>query len=310
MRVHLRRHMSTTAATSRSPVLVATDLTEHAEPALVHARALASAVNAPLHVMHVVPDVLRHHPLVPSRDENDATLALELSKQAADLVTQQVGRALRIGVDAYRVRVELGDAEDEIARVAEEEHAQIVVVGAKPRHGTERVLGHVAERVVRYAHTSVVVARSAQPIRTVLVTTDFTEGATPALRFARTLVETTGAEATLLHVMQLPAARGLVSALSALGNPWMPPPAQTIERLESLGLAMLESLAQQHHLQRVEQIEGDPGSGIMNRAEALGADLIVMGSHGRTGLRRLVLGSVAEAVIRSSTRSVMVARPA
>lgn len=294
---------------SRPPVLVATDLTEHAETALIRGRRIADAVGAPFIVMHVVPDVLRHHPLVPSRDANDAVLALDLSKRAAELVTQQVSRTLRVSADVYRVKVELGDAEDEIVRVAEEERAQLIVVGAKPRHGTERILGHVAERVVRYAHTSVLVARTGEHTRTILVATDFTEGSIPGLELASSLVETLGASVTLLHVMQLPSVTPLVSMTSALGSPWMPPPKQAVEQLEELGLMTLGSLAQQYHFQHIEQVEGEPADVVMRRAEQIGAEMIVMGSHGRTGLRRLVLGSVAEKVIRTSALSVTVARP-
>lgn len=292
----------------RPPVLIATDLTEDAEIALMRGRAIAHAVGAPWVVVHVVPDVLRHHPLVPSRDENDAILALDLAKQTAELVTQQVSRVLRVSADHYRVRIELGDAEDEIVRVAEEERAQLIVVGAKPRHGRDPVLGHVAERVVRYGHAPVLVARAGEHTRRLLLATDFTEGALPALELAARLVDRAGANVTLIHVMPWPKSTALVPASSAFGSPWMPPSTPAIEQLEALGLAMLESLAEQYHFHSFEQLEGDPAEGIIRRADEIAADTIVMGSHGRTGLQRLVLGSVAERVIRESTRSVLVVR--
>jgi nucleotide-binding universal stress UspA family protein len=302
------------ADATRSPVITATDLTEHSEPALVRGRAIADAVGAPFVVVHVVPDVMRHHPLAPARDDNDAVLSLELSKRAAELVTEQVSRVLRISADTYRVIVELGEAEDEIVRIAEEQGALLLAVGARPRREDERILslglGHVGERVVRYSHTSVLVARAHRGAHTrkLLVATDFTEGSVPALRFAAALVEAMRVEATLIHVMELPRATPLVSMTSALGSPWMPPPKPALEQLESLGLTMLESLAQQYRFAHFEQVEGNPAEVLVNRAEESHAETVVMGSHGRTGLRRLVLGSVAEQVIRSATRSVLVAR--
>lgn len=303
---------ATTSDAVRSRVLIATDLTEHAEPALLRGRKLAEALSAPFVVMHVVPDVLRHHPLVPGRGPSDAVLTVDLERRAADLVTEQVGRALRVSADDYLVRIEVGDAEDEIFRVAEEENALLTAVGAKPRHGTERILGHVAERVVRYAHGSVLVARPGRHTNRVLVATDFAEGARAALGFARLLVEKTNAEATLVHVMQplSGASPPLVALGSALGSPWAPPPKDVLDRLGALGLTMLESLAKEYGLQHFEQLEGDPKHVLVRRAEELEADTIVMGSHGRTGLSRLVLGSVAEFVVRSSALSVLVARPA
>jgi nucleotide-binding universal stress UspA family protein len=287
---------------------VATDLTEHAEAALVRAGEVARALGAPLVVIHVIPDVLRHHPLAPTRGENDAVLSIELEKKAAELVTEQVSRTLRVAADDYVVRIAIGDAEDEIVRVGEEARARLITVGARPRHGAERMLGHVAERVVRYAHTSVMVARAGKQTRRAVVATVLTEGSLPALRFARFLVEKTGVDATLVHVMQLPRTTPLAPALSALGSPWVPPSREAVEGLEQLGLTMLASLTEEYGFAGFEQLEGDPAEVLVARARALDADLLVMGSHGRTGLERLVLGSVAEKVIRTSALSVVVVR--
>jgi nucleotide-binding universal stress UspA family protein len=294
---------------SRSPVVIATDLTEHAVPALIRGRAHAEAAGVPFIVIHVIPDVLHHHPLAPSLRENDAMLAVDLTKKAADLVTEQVGRVLRVPADDYRVVIEIGDAEDAIVRLAEEQHASLVAVGAKPRHGVERVLGHVAERVVRYAHTSVLIARPGAQNRKILIATDLTETALPALRIGAMLVEKVGVDATLLHVVQRSRSSSLVPVLSVLGSPWMPPPQPVFEQLEALGRKTLEGLARQYGFAHTEQVDGDPGQAIAERADAIDAEMIVMASHGRTGLRRLVLGSTAEKVIRMSTRSVLVTRP-
>ena len=213
-----------------SRVLIATDLTEHAEPALVRGRAHAEAIGADWVVCHVVPDVLRHHPLAPTPSENDLSLVSNLTKRAAELVTDQVGRVLRVSPDDYRVVIETGRAEDEIVRAAEAEGASLIVIGGKPRAGTERVLGHVAERVVRYSHTSVLVARPCIPTGKVLVATDFTESSLPSVRFGAMLVAKAGVDATLLHVMQRPSIE-LAQLAVAFGSPTMPPTKETIDQL-------------------------------------------------------------------------------
>lgn len=292
-----------------APVLVATDLTEHSEPALVRGRAHADAIGAEWIVCHVIPDVLRHHPLAPTPGQNDVALAGELTKKAADLVTEQVGRVLRVSTDRYRVAIAIGRAEDEIVRLAEAEGAGLVVVGGKPRRGSERYLGHVAERVVRYVHSSVLVARPSVPTGAILVATDFTDGATPAVRFGAMLVDKVAARATLLHVLHIRSAASAVASLAAaFGSPWVPPSQGAIDQLEGLGQAMLEDLAKEHRFSRVEQIAGDPAELIVERASAIGAEMILMGSRGRTGLARLVLGSTAEKVIRTSDASVLIVR--
>jgi nucleotide-binding universal stress UspA family protein len=282
-------------------------LTEASEPALVRARDHAAAVGASLVVCHIIPDVLRWHPLLPNAAESDTAASAALTKRAADLVSDQVGRVLKMRADDYTVEIETGDAEDEIVRISEEQEAELVVVGAKPRTGVQRVLGHVAERVVRYAHTSVLVARDAPRTKKILVATDFSDRALPALKMAERIVKAAGVDATLLHVMQLPS-----SVRAGLGGPlgasWAPPTSAAIEGLESLGRTTLEGLAKQYGFARSEQIDGEPAEKIVARAEALSCEMILLGCHGRTGLARLVLGSTAERVVRDSSCSVLVVR--
>jgi nucleotide-binding universal stress UspA family protein len=293
----------------RSPVVIATDLTEDSNAALVRGRGVAEAMGTPLVVCHVIPDVLRHHPLAPTRDENDLLLGADLTKRAADLVTDHVGRVLKMSADDYRVVVETGTPEDEIVRVAEAEAASLIALGGKKREGAQRYLGHIAERVVRYAHTSVLVARSGSLTGKILVPTDFGEGSIPALELAGKIIRSGRVKAHLLHVMQ-PASSGIAAMLTPLGSPWGPPAKAAIEALEAFGKSALASLADEYGFAGYEQIEGDPGDAIIERANTLDVETIIMGSRGRTGLRRLVLGSVAEKVIRGSHCSVLVARAA
>jgi nucleotide-binding universal stress UspA family protein len=289
-----------------NPVLIATDLTEASDVALVRGHAHAQAIGAPFVVCHVVADVLRHHPLFPQRNEADVLKAAEVVRRAAELVTEHVGRVLRVGADAYTVEIETGNAEDEIVRVAEEQKASMVVIGGKPREGVEKVLGHVAERVVRYAHVPVLVARPGHHTRKILVATDFSDGSKPALELAKSIMAT-GVEGTLLHVMQRPSTF-LVDVAGPFGSPWMPVPKSAIDELESLGKKTLESIAKQYGFANSVQLEGEPAEVIAERAHFLDVEMILMGSRGRTGLARLVLGSTAEKVIRASECSVLVTR--
>lgn len=294
--------------TSRGPVVVATDLSDASRPALERGRAHAQAVGAPLLVCHVVLDVFRSHPLVPNPAENALVLGANVLARAATLVTDQVSSVLGSGAaNEVRVSVESGTPEEEIVRLAEANESSLIVVGAKPREGARLLLGHVAERVVRYAHTSVLVARPGKPTGKLLVTTDFSDGSLPALAVAGEIARSMGTEATLLHVAKPPSS-ALPSALMPLGDTWMPPSKAALEELDRLGLKTLEGLAKQHGLTRFEQVEGDPADVIVERARALDVEMIVMGSRGRRGLARLVLGSVAEKVIRHSETSVLVAR--
>ena len=99
-----------------------------------------------------------------------------------------------------------------------------------------------------------------------------------------------------------------MSALMPLGDTWSPPAKAAVDQLEALGLRTLESLAKQYGFASFEQLSGEPADVIIDRAQALDAEMVIMGSRGRRGLARLVLGSVAEKVIRNSHCSVLVAR--
>jgi nucleotide-binding universal stress UspA family protein len=284
---------------SSNPVLVATDLTEASDPAIARGAAHAQAVGAPLVICHVIPDVLRSHPLQPFAGQNELSLSSDFTKRAAELVTEQVRRVANISPDEDTVVIETGNAEDEIVRIAEDRRASLIVVGAKH--------GRTAHRVVRYAHVSVLVARQAPATAKILVATDFSEPSRAALAFAKTLVDQVKVDATLLHIMPPPST--FVPALaSPFGSPVVPPPAGVIERLEQLGNETLKSFAQQYGMQHAEQVDGDAPKAIIERAKALGVEMIIMGSRGRTGLARLVLGSTAEQVVKDAPCSVLVAR--
>lgn len=283
-----------------TPVLIATDLTEASDPAIARGAAHAQAVSAQVVICHVIPDVFRTHPLQPTGGDNAIALSAELTKRAADLATEQARRVAGLSPDQDTVVIETGSPGDEIVRVAEERRASLVVIGGKPE-------GRTAERVVRYASTPVLVARRGPTSGKILVATDFSTAALPALVFAKTLIENAHVEATLLHVMQPPQPL-LPSIASAFGSPIVPAPPGVVERLEELGKETLDGLAKSYGIGRTEQVEGDPATTIVEQARAIGAEMIVMGSRGRTGLARLVLGSTAEHVIRTAPCSVLVAR--
>jgi nucleotide-binding universal stress UspA family protein len=131
------------------------------------------------------------------------------------------------------------------------------------------------------------------PIRTILYPTDFSERSSDALPFACSLARDYGARLIMLHVLERP----LAMASGVMTAP--PPPPPTAEEREELQqkLAAIRppfvDLRAEHRLE-----EGDPAPSILEIAKEQHCDLIVMGTHGRTGLGRLLMGSVAEQVVR------------
>jgi nucleotide-binding universal stress UspA family protein len=132
-------------------------------------------------------------------------------------------------------------------------------------------------------------------IRRILHPTDFSERSENAFRLACALARDYNAPLLVLHV-QAPA------VIYGEGMMAVPPPGYT----ESLR-AQLEGV--QAHDPRVvvehKLVEGDPATEILRVAREAGCDLIVLGTHGWTGLRRLLMGSVAETVVRKAPCPVL-----
>ncbi len=131
-------------------------------------------------------------------------------------------------------------------------------------------------------------------IRRVLCPVDFSPHSESAVQFAVELAQKLGADVHLLHVYQLP-----VYALP--DGAMMAGPEFTTKVTTELQKA-LTSLAKKFEAAKLEThlVEGVPYREVVRMSDELHADLIVMGTHGRTGLRHLLLGSVAERVVRSS----------
>jgi nucleotide-binding universal stress UspA family protein len=137
-------------------------------------------------------------------------------------------------------------------------------------------------------------------IRTILHPTDFSEHSHYAFRLACSLARDSGARLIVLHVLERP-------VLAYTGVMMAPPPPPPSEEERQAVLDQLLRIqppepanALEHQLE-----EGDPATGILQVAQERPCDLIVMGSHGRTGLGRLLMGSVAEQVVRKAVCPVL-----
>lgn len=137
-------------------------------------------------------------------------------------------------------------------------------------------------------------------LKKILHPTDFSETADQALGIARALARDSGARLVLLAVAPPP---------PPAPEPYLP--ADELEGLVAGTRRELTQLAAKVTDVPVDTIveSGDPASVIVQAARDTGADLIVMGTHGRTGLGRLLLGSVAELVVRRATCPVLTIKP-
>lgn len=141
--------------------------------------------------------------------------------------------------------------------------------------------------------------------RRILAPTDFSPGAESALNWARALGSAFGAEVVLLHVLDLSVAAlaGFPSSLAMV-----PAAGELLERIRGETEQEMAKLAARLPGVRPLIRDGTPRTVILEVASELGADLIVMGTHGRTGLTHVFFGSVAEHVVRHSRIPVLTVR--
>lgn len=137
------------------------------------------------------------------------------------------------------------------------------------------------------------------PKNKVLVPTDFSEPSVDAIRTARELVET-DADLTVIHVLE-PIEYTAPASLFADFEP---------DARTSRATKFLDEFLQRHELTglAIEVVIGNPGMKITEFASENGVELIVLPSHGHHGLKRILLGSVAERVLRHAECPVLVLR--
>ncbi len=142
----------------------------------------------------------------------------------------------------------------------------------------------------------------------ILAATDLSKASEPALRHATALAQALGARFTLLHVFD---PTPLVPPIA------LPPPRAVEEQLaEEMRRRIEEALAKLRARLFPENLQvetvvlraANPAAAIVEEAERRDADLIVLGTHGRTGLTHVLVGSVAERVVRHSPVPVLTVR--
>ena len=191
-----------------------------------------------------------------------------------------------------------GEPAEEVLRTAREFGADLIVMGTHGRTGLRRLLaGSVAEAVLRRAHCPVLALRAgehprgAERIRTILHPIELEAPSETALQAARSLARDHGARLVLAFVAPLDL---MLNARSAV--------VLDIDEYRT-ALENIRARADGPDLKfpvEAQLARGDVAAEIFRLARETACDLIVMGTHGRRGLARVLMGSVAEAVLRGA----------
>jgi nucleotide-binding universal stress UspA family protein len=290
-------------------ILAALDYGDSSLEALRQARALAHEVGGTLAACHVLPGAHDLSVLFPSRSLVADTDTVAEDNQAREALKERA-RA-KLGLELSEVFIERGSASAGLVRCAESQGADFIVVGSHERGAlTRAVLGSVAERVVRHAHCSVLVARPPEKTGVVLAASDLSEPSLLALAAGAAAAKRSGAKLLVVSALEwsegtLGAAAGMLGSLPVL------PSVELQEQVrEVLRSTLTQAMARAGAEGEARVLDGPPAATIVTCAAEVGAELIVIGTRGHTGLARLALGSVAEHVTRDAGCSVLVVRAA
>lgn len=283
-------------------ILVPVDFSAPSDAALAYAKMLAGRFEARLYLLHVA-DATFLRAVVANPGTRDTGVLNRLD----DLLTDAEHHRFR----AFSA-VEHSDVPaDEIVRYAHIKDIDLIVMGTHGRTGMAHLLlGSVAETVVRTASCPVLtlrgtpasVAAQLGPTR-ILAPTDFSPPSDRALDYARHMAARCGASVHLLHVLE-------DTVDTSFGAEVFVPESPEVQaaRLEEARVKLTHRRGGAAHEQpraSTEVVAGSTTPTIVRYAAENGFDLIVMGTHGRTGFAHLAMGSVAEHVVRTASCPVL-----
>lgn len=280
-------------------VMVATDFSERSDRALRRATLIARETGAALSLVHVVDD---DQPQRIIDAERDTALAL-LHEQTATL--------RRLDGVSSQGHVVLGTAFAGIVQSVEQGQPDLLVLGPYRRRVLrDTFIGTTAERTIRQVSCPVLMVNGppVSAYRSVLLTTDLSEGSRRALEIAASVGIAPNADRSLLLAFDAPVLR--------LGMSYTIPDEEKKTYLENERAEAAQKLAgflagfcTGHVDSILRHAQTTPANEILSVADELSADLIVVGTRGASGFTRLLLGSVAEEILRRARRDVLAVPP-
>lgn len=283
-------------------ILFPTDFSRCADQALNHALYLARQYRADLHILHVMvpleydannpshqfPDM----EAVQTRLNDVASARMNAALSAREVSDLRISQAQLQGISIAPTILEYAD----------DHSIDLIVMGTHGRRGLKHLfLGSVTEEVVRLAPCPVLTIRerkesmAVEAIKSILVPIDFSEHSRDALIYAKQFASAYGAHMHLLHVIETNAVPPFYVGLNVTGFDSV---ADIKARTETALQQLLAETAGPNVASTLHILEGYPAHDIVHFAEKHSMDYIVIATHGLTGFKHLLLGSVAEKVVR------------
>jgi nucleotide-binding universal stress UspA family protein len=296
-------------------IIVPVDFSECSRAAVEEAAWLASRCGAELKLLHVwqagaflAPDGVSGAP--------PTALAFSdlVQRNARQELTRFVAELSARGINVKAAWAEQGQPSRVIVEAAKNADADLLVMGTHGLTGLEHaLLGSVVEKVLRRAPCPVLSVRSAagadfpRDMRRILVPVDYSDGSGLALKAALGFARLVGAELDVVHVWDRPSWMADTMTVQMEGKQ-RPLGALIRENAQSEMDAFLAAQGISSGLPH-RLLSGEPVSTVLGELEAGRHDLVVVGTHGRGGLKHLLLGSVAEKLVRLAKVPVLTIPP-
>ena len=264
-------------------LLLATDHSEYSEGAVREAIRIAEKCSSRLYVIMVVE-------MNPEYETFGTSVTQELEKEATEYFASLTKKAAEKGVSCETILRESGEPYRLIVDEATRKNVDMIIMGRRGRRGLEKVLmGSSVAKVIGHAPCNVLIVPRAARVefRNILIATDGSEYANDAASIAIDIAKNNGSHVIVLSAFfldnELTAAESNVRHVLEIAQK---------EGVEAEGITP----------------RGRPSDAIVETAGGRAVDLIVMGAYGKTGLKKLLMGSSTEKVIGLAGCAVMVAR--
>jgi nucleotide-binding universal stress UspA family protein len=288
-------------------ILIGTSLTEASDPVVRSGVLLARRSGAKVHLAHAysAPMTYSGAPFFP-----DYSIGEVFKAERAALQRQLDDQIARLGIDRTElagIHLEVSPAHRYLVEVAAKIGADLMVVGSSESPRLAKVFGSTADRVIRKATCPVLMVRDELqlPLRRVLLPVDLSvlsaEAFESGLRFLVWIGGGAPPTVEALFVMTEFDRQALSSRVTEA----------EVEQLANQELRRFVALHAASAPWKVETLVegGFVDTGILDRMETWDPDLVILGTHGRSGFERFVLGSVASTVVRQGACSVLVVPP-
>jgi nucleotide-binding universal stress UspA family protein len=290
-------------------ILVATDFSEYSKVALDICLGASKCMKTKLYVLHTI-EKFPHDYVHLLSGTTHSNMKQKLEEEAMNKIKAMLPEELLGSEDIVPI-VRFGKPFLEIIKVAKEKDVDLMAIGTHGRAGVDRViLGSVAERVVRKAGCTVMVIRNRKYVgfKRIIVPIDFSDWSRKALEYAVATARAHSSKLTILHVYEGSFVEPYVNAANSEEEA-----NEIMKEIERVNETKYDEFLKTVDLSGVEYEKllkkGIPETEIVDIAMEKQANLIVMGTHGRSGIKHILIGSTAEEVVRAVHCDIIIVKP-